>query len=124
MSANDYRTLLSPAETVRASDGMMSIVIRSTDDLLATRTPWLCLDCNEYEMRWMGRVTEDGDGPYVRCTHPNAPTIADLLRWGENVAKAAQRPSATDMHKTIIVNGKGYTQARALLAALRTEADQ
>ncbi len=119
----DYRTLLSPAETVRASDGMMSIVIRSTDDLLATRIPRLCLDCNEYEMRWMGRVTEDGDGPYVRCTHPNAPTIADLLRWGEWVA-TAERTFNDDWNLWgWVVNGEWVDDAD-LLAALRTEADR
>lgn len=41
----------------------------------------LCPDCKGGGVNWndMG----------CTCTHPNAPTIADLLRWGENHLNAA-----------------------------------
>lgn len=80
---------------------------------LETRIPDLCPDC---------RGTGNGMllyGMPDACVHPNAPTIADLLRWGENVAKAMQ----TERGPVITGSGYQYT-TRELLAALRAEADR
>jgi len=48
---------------------------------------------------------------------PNAPTIGDLLRWGENVAKAEH----DDYTGYTTINGQQVAASGTLLAALRTE---
>ena len=108
----DYRPLL--ADRVEDWMDVSDAAARTTASVvLDTRVPWLCPDCK-------------GDVGYVTdalepCFHPNAPTIGDLLHWGENVATATQRKGATAMHATVHLPGRphGFTQASRLLAALR-----
>ena len=84
----------------------------AADTILATRIPDLCNDCDQGDVKHL---------PYSQtCVHPNAPTIADLLRWGENVAKAV--PDST--HDLVLLGRQRIPWATALLAALRTEADR
>ena len=101
----DYRTLL-VEQTPEGDD------YRTAERILATRIPDLCPDCDQGDVKHL---------PYSQtCTHPNAPTIADVLRWGENVAKAM--PDST--HDLVLLGRQRTPYATALLTALRTEADR
>lgn len=115
---SDYRTLLAdvlcrPAEPVTFEFDL-------ADNILAARVPELCPDCNAHGWSTVER-------PYPQtCDHPNAPTIGDLLRWGENVAKAEPHPGINP-HVLFDHPVNGLTQYHGpivLLAALRTEADR
>ena len=94
----NYRTLLK------------SIVIESeADDLLATRIPDLCPDC-----------MVSGECEQYPCSHRNAPTFADLLRWGENLLVATEGRGGLIHLRSQPLH---YSDDYELLAALRTEAD-
>lgn len=129
----DYRTLL--AQQIEADWAIETEVVHPYQDapythvailahptelseaLLDTRIPDLCPDCEG-----------TGDGMLLygmpdACVHPNAPTIADLLRWGENVAKLQAWIVADTYAGHCNRNTDPDVYAERLLAALRTEAD-
>lgn len=114
----DYRNLLKDGMW-KEDGGALSagLTRRMADAILATRVPDLCPDCEGSGETWQtyGGITVG----VLPCDHPNAPTISDLLRWGENVAKA--RPDST--HDLVQFGRQRLPYATALLAALRTEAD-
>jgi len=110
----DYRTLLDDASHFPSGDKYIG------GQILATRIPDLCPDCKGSGHHWIG--THENDAPQ-RCDHPNAPTIADLLRWGEWVATAERTFNDNWNLWGWVVNGEWVDDAD-LLAALRTEAEQ
>ncbi len=88
---------------------------RTAERILATRIPDLCPDCDQGDVKHL---------PYSQtCTHPNAPTVADLLRWGEWVATTERTFNDNWNLWGWVVNGEWVDDAD-LLAALRTEADR
>ena len=105
---SDYRTLLANGYQHAANSNVPPD--EYADAVLATPIPDLCPDC---------KGTEHGPDEVGRhCLHSDAPTIADLLRWGENVAKAR-----VDVYDWVVVSDddEGTPVAHVLLAALRGE---
>lgn len=109
----DYRTLLADAiDNYVGTHGSGSFYEPHAAAILATRTPDLCPDCDQGDVKHL---------PYSQtCTHLNAPTIADLLRWGENVAKWewADEETGDQLRDT-----RSEAQ-NSMLFCLRTEADR
>lgn len=108
----DYRTLLGKA--IQQHPYPMDAA-----DFLATRIPWLCHDCNEAGWSTVER-------PYPQtCTHPNAPTIEDLLHWGEKVAQCKPQMRVREGEIIHVATPlRSHTKyAIHLLEFLRTEAD-
>jgi len=99
----DYRTLLGKA--IQQHPYPMDAA-----DFLATRIPWLCPDCEGSGVNRKAQAMNNALAielflkPEFRmsevCTHPNALTIADLLRWGEKEwrAQANASQTAVDLH--------------------------
>lgn len=135
----DYRTLLADElmrnwpSTIWNRDAARITV----DNLLATRIPDPCPDCKgnpcpkcdgtgevaEQHEPWATEMLGCGYCHGEPCPHLNAPTIADLLRWGEWVATAERTFNDNWNLWGWVVNGEWVDDAD-LLAALRTEAEQ
>ena len=118
---NDYLTLL--AEQTPYADDL--VVARN---ILTAFVPWLCPDCkgSGYTYGW-----DDGVAHGDPCGHALAPTIADLLRWGENVARhdspltVLHTMDGTPVPDKYDMTGRDIeVLTNAAIAALRTEADQ